>query len=208
MSDDLQLGGGAPPLVPGPSLEDEEKAMRGGKGGLYAILGGIVLLIVGGILAFVLSEKDVEAYETLGRNVNGIKGELFEGFWHCAFQGNEDVGNNTELVREINERASTGGQRYGAYLQRECMPKVGQLEERLRALIPPDDMVQPTNDLIDAAQAMQGAAADFVGYLGRIEGGYDESDARSQVSALARGWFDYKNAHNAVNAAIAEKIGE
>lgn len=180
--------------------------MRSGKGGLIAMLGAIVLLIVGGILAFVLSEGDTEAYETLGRNVNGIKSEHFDGFWHCVFQGREDIGTNSDLTRELNERATTGRSRYGAYLQRDCMPKVSELETRLRALIPPEDMVALTNDLIAAAEQLKNAAGDFVGHVNGLEGAYDEDAATDQVRAVSRGWFDYKNAHNAINTAIRDHI--
>lgn len=204
MSDDVQLGG-APPLGPGPSLEDEEKAMRSGKGGLFAILGGIVLLIAGG-LAFMMSGGDAEAYQTLGQNVNGAKRELFDGFWACVFQGNTDPENNTELVSEIHQRAARGTARFGEYVRRSCMPKLTELETRLRALIPPEDMVQHVNELVAATETLKGAWSDYVAYLEALEGSYDEDTASDKVSAIARGWFEFKSTAGAANRAIGEHL--
>ena len=40
----------------------------------------------GGLAFFVLQSGDAnEAYETLGRNVNGLKARHFDAFWTCAF---------------------------------------------------------------------------------------------------------------------------
>ena len=204
MSDDLQLGG-APPLGPGPSLEDEEKAMKSGKGGLIAILGGIVLLIAGG-LAFMMSGGDAEAYETLGQNVNGAKRELFDGFWGCVFQGNTDPANNTELAAELHLRASRGTARFANYVRRSCLPKLTELETRLRALIPPEDMVTQVNELVAATETLKGGWSDYLAWLEALEGDYDEDAAGDKVSTIARGWFDFKSTIGAVNRAVAEKL--
>ncbi len=204
MSDDLQLGG-APPLGPGPSLEDEEKAMKSGKGGLIAILGGIVVLAVGG-LAFMMSGGDAEAYETLGQNVNGAKRELFDGFWGCVFQGDTDPANNTELASELHQRAARGSERFAEYVRRSCLPKLTELETRLRALIPPEDMVQSVNELIAATETMKGGWSDYVAYVEALEGPYDETTAADKVSTIARGWFEFKSTIGAINRAVREKI--
>lgn len=181
--------------------------MRSGKGGLIAVLGGLVLLVAGG-LAFFMSGGDAEAYETLGQNVNGAKRELFDGFWGCVFQGRVEANDNEALTRELHERAGRGGPRFAAYLRRECVPKLEELEPRLRALIPPDDMVASVNALVAAVEQLRGAFSDYIAYLEAIdpEAGYDEEDASDKVRAIARGWFEFKRAHSELNGALRERL--
>ncbi len=206
-SDTLPIGGGAPPLGPEPSLEEEEKAMRSGKGGLALVLGGIVL-VLGGALAFFMSGGDTEPYETLGQNINGAKRELFDSFWGCVFQGRVEVEDNEQLARELHQRAGRGGPRFATYVRRECTPKLEELEPRLRALIPPDDMVASVNALVAAVEQLRGAFSDYIAYLEAIdpEEGYDEEDASDKVRAIARGWFEFKRAHSELNGALRERL--
>lgn len=206
-NDPLRIGGGSPPLGPEPSLEEAERAMRGGKGGLVAILAGLGLVLAAG-LAFFMGGDDSEPYETLGQNVNGAKHELFDGFWGCVFQGHEDVADNEVLARELHQRAARGGPRFAAYVRRECTPKLEELEPRLRALIPPDDMVASVNALVAAVEELRGAVSDYLAYLEALdpEAGYDEEDASDKVRAVARGWFDFKRAHGELNRALRERL--
>ena len=205
--DDLRIGDPAPPLVPGPSLEAEERAMRGGRGGLVAILGGIVLLIGGGLAFFVLQSGDAnEAYETLGRNVNGLKARHFDAFWTCAFQGEKDLRNNEELAVEIHSRSERGHAAYARMVRERCLDRLEQLEPRLRDLIPPDDMVSGVNELIAATELLRGAWSDYLAYLEGLEGAYDRELASERVAPIARCWYEYRRAHGALNQAIREKL--
>ncbi|MEM9066976.1 MAG: hypothetical protein AAGE52_00680 [Myxococcota bacterium] len=205
---DLQrVGGGLPPLGPSPSLEDEERAMRAGKGGLIGLIAALVLVLGGGLAFFMLGGDD-EAYETLGQNVNGAKRDLFDGFWGCVFQGREEVSNNEELAAELNERATRGGARFATYIRRECLDRLEDLEPRLRALIPPEDMVSNVNDLVAAVGVLRGGFSDYLAYLEAIdpESRYDEDAARDKVSTIARGWYDFKRAHGELNRGLREHL--
>jgi len=195
----------APPLVPGPSLEAEEKAMRGGRGGLVAAGVVAVLIVVAAVVALVMGD-DNSAYETLGRNVNGAKGELFDGFWHCTFQRDVNARSNEDLIREIESRATQGGRRFGQYVRDECLPKLTELEPRLDVLIPPDDMRPALNDVLEATRDLRGAWSDYLAYLDGLEGPYDVEEGHERVVRIARGWFDFKRAHKALNDAIREHL--
>jgi len=202
--DDRRLGA-APPLVPGPSLEAEEKAMRGGRGGLVAAGVVAVLIVVAAVVALVMGD-DNSAYETLGRNVNGAKGELFDGFWHCTFGRDIDISSNEQLMRELEDRASRGGKQFGENVRERCLPKLADLEPRLDVLIPPDDMRPALNDLLQATRDLRGAWSDYLAHLDGLEGPYDEEEGHDRVVRIARGWFDFKHAHRALNDALRDHL--
>jgi hypothetical protein len=202
--DDLRLGG-APPLVPGPSLEAEERAMRGGRGPLFAAVAALGLLLVGGIAFFILGSDDLEPYRTLGRNVNGIESEYFDSFWGCVFQAEERIGSNEDLQREIHERATNGGSRFAAHVRQRCMSRLDQMEPRLRALIPPLDLAPKVDAMVEATASLRSAWSDYVGYLETAEV-YDEEDAQPRVSRIARGGFEFERAQNEIDAAVRERL--
>ncbi len=203
--DDQPVGLGAPPLGPGPSLEEEEKAMRAGKGGLIAILLAIVALIGAGLF-FMATGGDSEAYEVLGQNVNGAKHDYFDAFWGCVFQQHVDIGGNEDLQREIQDRAARGGERFSTYVRRDCLEKLDDLEPRLRSLIPPDDMVTQVNALVAATGQLRGAWSDYLTWIDGLEGAYDRDAAAEKVRPVARGWFEYKTAHVELNRALAAAL--
>lgn len=204
--DDLRLGG-APPLVPGPSLEAEERAMRGGRGTLFAGLGAIAVLLIGGLAYLILGSDDLEPYRTLGRNVNGIQSEHFDSFWGCVFQGDERIGSNEDLQREIHERASNGGARFAALVRRDCLIKLTDMEPRLRALIPPTELAEEVQALITATEALRGAWSDYLAHLEVLDT-YDEEAASTLVSRIARGWFDFERAQAAIDTTIRTRLTE
>src|SRR5687768_10327913 len=78
----LGVGGGLPPLG-GPSFEDDEKALKKGRG--WVLVAGIIaaLVVVAGLI-FVLASEQPDQYGTIGRQINGIRQEHFDGFWMCA----------------------------------------------------------------------------------------------------------------------------
>lgn len=179
--------------------------MRGGRGGLVAAGVVAVLIVVAAVVALVMGD-DNSAYETLGRNVNGAKGELFDGFWHCTFGRDIDISSNEQLMQELEDRANRGGKRFGENVRERCIPKLTDLEPRLDVLIPPDDMRPALNDLLQATRDLRGAWSDYLAYLDGLEGPYDEEEAHDRVVRIARGWFDFKHAHRALNDALREHL--
>ena len=205
MDDDEVRLGAAPPLVPGPSLEDEERAMRGGRGGLVAAGVVAVLIVVAAVIALMMGD-DNSAYETLGRNVNGAKGQHFDGFWHCTFQGDPTIRSNEDFVRELESWADRGGKRFGAHVRDRCLHELDELEPRLEVLIPPDDMRPALNDLIQSVRDLRGAWSDYLAYLDTLEGPYDVDQGHERVVRIARAWFDFKTAHKTLNDALRERL--
>ncbi len=190
------------------SLEAEERAMKKGKGRMIAAMVAAVLAVVG-VVVFLLLPNDGDAYEKLGRNINRLDAEHFDQFWACALQGADVAGfrNDGELRTQLNLRASRGGKRYGQHLRDSCLPKLADFGPNLQALIPPDDLQAPLRDLVASVDALRGATSDYAGYLDGLEGPYDEDDATPQVTAVARGWYEYRVKYGAVNDAIRAKLG-
>lgn len=209
-NDNLQLGGAPPPLSPigGPSLADEEKAMRGGKGGMIAgmIITGV--LIVGAVVIILFGGDGNDSYRTFGQNINGLDSEKFDPFWSCAFQGGFEAESNQQLQEAIHQRAARGQERYAAMVRDDCMQKLEELEPGLTSLIPPEDMVEDLHDLETSVRDLRGGWSDFIAHLDGLEGDYDPEAAGESVGRITKGWFDYRTTHSRLNATLREKLEE
>ncbi|NOY92355.1 MAG: hypothetical protein GXP55_14265 [Deltaproteobacteria bacterium] len=211
-NDDMQLGtGGAGSLggpAGGPSFEEEEKAMKSGRGRMMAMMVIGVLLAIGAFI-FAISGGEDETYATFGRNINRSDAQGFKAFWGCAFQGNVEVSNNQELTQAMEQRASRGRARYGTLVRETCLPKLSDLEPQLGALIPPEDMREQLTELRGAVTEMRSGFSDWTGYLETLEGdeAYDPATAHDSVQKIAHGWFQYRRIHGALNHALREKLG-
>jgi hypothetical protein len=178
--------------------------MKGGRSFVvFAALGAVVLLA--GLAFAFLSGDENEAYVTLGRNVTGAKSQLFEGFWMCAFHRQEDPSNNEELADLWDTQAEMGGPRFATQLNRECISKLTDLQERLEALIPPDDMRRDVNALISATRALRGAVSDFVAFL-ETQTSYEREDHADRVRPVARGWYEFRAAYGLLNDHLRTRI--
>jgi hypothetical protein len=183
-------------------------ALHKGRGRMLAamIVAGLVALVG---LAVYMSSGDEEKYSTFGKNINRIDDRYFDGFWGCALRGKKlaDLKSDQDLRNELHRRAENGGQRYGAHLREECMGALGELESRLNALIPPDDLQPEVRDLVDAVERLRSAMSDYIGYLDRLEGAYDRDAATQLMTPIARAWYDYRKTHSAINTKLGEKLG-
>ena len=195
---------GLPPLTPGPSLEAEEQAMKSGRSFVAFAGFGAVVLLVGLAFAF-LSGDENEAYVTLGRNVTGAKTQLFDGFWMCAFHRSEDPRNNEELAELWHTQAEMGGPRFAALLNESCIPRLAELQERLEALIPPDDMRSDMSALIAATRSLRGAVSDFVAFL-ETQSSYERDENADRVRPVARAWYEFRAAYGLLNDHLRTRI--
>ena len=212
--ENLGVGGGAAPAGPlggGPSLEDEERAMKGGR---WRMIVGMIVAVAASValLAWFLAGDDSEQYRTFGRNVNGADGEHFNQFWGCALQ-NVDLRNLNkaeDLVAQIHRRAQQGTKRYTAAIDQRCMPKLVELKPRLEALIPPQDMQDELRGLATAAGDMRDAWAAYIAFVGGRQEPYDPEgvDEQAHVTKIAKGWHEYRRSRKAINDALREKINE
>ena len=203
----------APPLGPlgplgpiGPSLEAEEKALRKGKGVRLFKIMGVLVLIVGGIIAYLATGGDDIAYRTFGQNINGIDQEHFDQFWGCAFPGSNlaDIRSDQDLRAHIHRRASGGPRTYGRHVRSDCLVELSEMRPRLEALIPPEEFQPRVREIADSIEHVQSGWVSYIAYLEAVER-YDEEGAREHVSKIAKGWYDYRHAHAALNAALRER---
>lgn len=178
--------------------------MKGGRSFVaFAALGTLVLLA--GLAFAFLSGDENDAYITLGRNVTGAKTQHFDGFWMCAFHREEDPVNNEEFSQLWNTQAEMGGPRFATQLNSACVSQLADLQERLEALIPPDDMRADVNALITSTRALRGAVSDFIAFL-ETQTSYERADHADRVRPIARGWYDFRAAYGLLNAHLRSRM--
>jgi hypothetical protein len=201
-------GGGQPPLGGGPSLEDDEKALK--KGNTGVLVGGIVaaVAVTIGLGFLLLSGEGGDEYGAIGRQINGMKQEHFDAFWSCALP-NEQLSNlrsDQDLRYAITKRARSNPGRYAQHVREQCLVKLNEHEPRLRQLIAPEDLQDQLADLTTALNDLRGGWNEYVDELDDVEGPYDEEAFGSHMNKIAKGWYDYKHAHNQLNSTIREHI--
>lgn len=209
MSDDPNLNLGPPQIVRDTSLEADEKAMK--KGNTWVLAAAIVagLAVVAGIV-FVLAREDPnEQYRAIGRQVNAMKGANFDAFWVCALpnQALDRLRSDQDLRAAINERAASRPRAYGQHVRQRCMVKLTEHASPLATLIPPDDLREPLTELGNAVEDLEQAWVAYIAHLERVET-YDADAAGAQLTAIARGWYDYKRVHGDINRTIREHLNE
>ena len=198
------------PLGPDPTLEDEERALKRGKGAMMAAMMAVPLLAVALVLAWSLSDGGDESYRILGRNLNGLRQSRFDVFWGCALDGVNPatLRNNTELMTQLEQRG--GGPRRRAWagkVRDECLGHLDALERELSALIPPEALFPKVTELKTTTGSLRSAWSGYIAYLEAVRtNGYDEAAAHEHVVAVARAWYDYRRLHAELNDAVREKI--
>jgi hypothetical protein len=193
----------------GGSIEAEERAMRSGKGGMIA--GAIVaVLAIGGLAAYLLvSGDDKTTYREFGKTVNGLHGSAWLEFWTCALQSGaqyDRLRNNLDLKAALDQRAERGGGRYGALLRDRCMTHLGRGHDALAALLPPPDLQEDVRALQKAVTDLRGAMSEYIAFLDAQGTAYDPESSGPAIDKIARAWFEYKQAFNALNRKLREKI--
>lgn len=213
--DDPQNPGGWAPLPPisanrGPSLEEEERAMRSGRGRMLVFASSIVVAALGG-LVYYLANAGPSAHRMVSRQVNGMRAENFDSFWACALPRADprDIRNNEQLTAAIHERARFDPSGYAQLVRSQCMAHLNDHVQPLDALLPPDEMRESVEALRAALRSLIDGWNAFLAHLGSLTGPYDpESDEASRlVTSIARGWFDYKIAVGRINE-IAREHGD
>lgn len=200
--------GGAPGQG-GPSLEEEERAMKRGRGRMMAAMIGSVLLAAAALAWFIARQQPNE-YGQLGRQINGMRQEHFDVFWACALPREDlrDLQRAEQLIAEIAERAATP-RAYAQHVREQCLVRLDEHLAPLAALIVPDDLREGVAQLQAAIEAQRTAWRAFLGHLAQIDR-FDAEDetTRTMLTAIARGWYDYKVAHNALNGVIRRHLSE
>jgi hypothetical protein len=192
----------------GPSLDDEKALKKGNTGVLVA--GILAALVVLAGVVYLLAQEQPDQYGAVGRQVNRMKSEHFDGFWACALPGLEldRLGNDQDLRYEINKRARPQPRVYARHIREQCLPKLAQHDAPLQVVIsPPQDLREPLGQIGTALETLRDGWGEYLHHLERVET-YDEEEAQRQLTGVARGWFDYKRAHRAVNQSIQQHANE
>jgi hypothetical protein len=203
-------GGGFTPLTPigGPSLEDEERALKSGRGKMIVAMIAAVVVAVGGLVWFVGSQQPSE-YGQIGRQINGLRADHFDAFWACALPREDirDLRTNEQLMGAISERAASA-RAYSQHVRNECMVRLDEHVTPLNGLIVPEDLNAGVEQLRAAIDAERQAWNRFLGYLDHLEGAYDAEAAAEHLNAIARAWYEYKVAHGAINDVIRTHVDD
>jgi hypothetical protein len=190
------------------SIEEAEAAMHKGRGKmLVGMIGAVVALLVGVVL-LVGSGDDARVAGEIGKAINGIKQRQFDRFWGCALQGTnlKNVRSNAELASQIDVRSMEKGEAYAAYVRGKCLDMLDEIAPQLDTLIVPDDLKADVAALREAVGDLRSAWNGFITYLGNPDTEYASEDAKRYIDEIARGWFDFKKAHGAINATLKTKL--
>jgi hypothetical protein len=187
------------------ALEDA-KAFNKGKGPLLsAMLGMLALALLG--FGWYLVQDQPNPYGELGKQINGLRGQYFDGFWTCALPGKQlgELKNDGDLRAELHTRGEALG-RYGAHLSGKCRNEARELTVRLSALLPPDDARPLVTQMVEALRKMDDGTRSYAEYLQSAEA-YQSEAAEPAMLGLVRGWYEFRKAHAALNQLIRDKLG-
>lgn len=205
-------GGWSPlpgPTSGGPSLEEEERAMRSGRGRMIAFAALVLVAIFGGAGYFLFSAGP-SPYSAIGRQVNGMRAQHFDSFWACALPRTDPsaIRDNARLISEIHERARFSASQYAQLVRSSCMAQLNDHVQPLDSLLPLDELTAPIDALRAALRSLIEGWTSYLAYLGALTDRYDEEaeEAVRHVSAIARAWFDYKVAVGQINDVVRAHV--
>jgi hypothetical protein len=206
--DHLDLNKDLADLRQGPTLSEQEAAMRKGRMPMLVGMVGVVVIILVG--SFVLLREDDEklAYSEIGKTINGIKQEFFDGFWGCALKGVNlrDIKSNDALIAQINRRGAKAASVYARLLRQNCTDKLEEMQTKLEVLIAPEGVTKEVKEMTEATSKLRSAWSGFISYMDDPKTKYDEATARPKIIEITRGWYEYKKAHTSFNKAVKAKI--
>jgi hypothetical protein len=188
------------------ALEDA-KAFNKGKGALlFAMLALLALSVLG--FGWYLVQDQPNPYGELGKQINGLRGQYFDGFWTCVLPGKRlaELKNDGDLRGELHTRGEALA-RYGQHLSGKCRSEARELSVRLSALLPPDDARPLVAQMVDALHKMDDGTRAYADYLQSVEAPYQADAAEPAMVGLVRGWYDFRKAHAALNQLIRDKLG-
>jgi len=187
------------------ALEDA-KAFNKGKGRLlFAMLGCLLLAVLA--FGWYLVQDQPNPYSELGKQVNGLRGQYFDGFWTCALPGKRlvELKSDADVRTELHMRAEARG-RYGDHLVNKCRPLTIELMVRLRALIPPPEAQPFVKEMLAALTKMDEGTRSYAQHLQDLEGAYDDAAGESAQSGLVRGWYEFRKAHGGLNKLVRDQL--
>lgn len=186
---------------------DDAKAFNKGKGRTLAVMIAMLLVAVAA-LAWYLSQDQGDAYGEVGKQVNGLKSQYFDGFLVCALPGTRpsDLKNDADLRSQLHQRGRAGA-RYAAHLRDKCMAPLRELGTQLRALLPPAETAPPVKAMAEATAKISAGVDGFASHLDALPAAYDEAAAEPETDGIVRGWYEFKKAHAEFNQLVRTKLG-
>jgi len=194
--------------LPDIALADAEGQMHKGRAGSLLAMAALGVAVIAGLVMLVGGEDQARVYGELGKTINGLERGSFVRFWGCALEGENvnDLRSNGELIAKVDGRGMERGRNYGVHVREKCLPMLKGIGPELDTLIAPPDLQQNVKALKDANNALRGAWSDYVGYLDDPELVYDQEKAKPFVTAIARGWYDFRKAYGELNKTIKSKL--
>jgi hypothetical protein len=187
------------------ALEDAKAFNKGNGKTLFGMLGMLALALAA--FAWYLVQDQPNPYGELGKQVNGLRGQFFDGYWTCALPGKRlvEIKNDQDLRTELDTRA-VAKERYAQHLSNKCGTQVSELIVRLRALLPPDDARKNIQEMIEGLIKVDKGSKQFAEYLAGLEGPYASEAGAPAMSELVRGWYEFRKGHAALNQLVREKL--
>lgn len=192
----------------GPTLSEQEAEMRKGRGPMLVGMISIVVVVIVGSFFLLREDDEKYAYSEIGKTVNGIKKEFFDGFWGCVLKGVNlrDIKSNDALVAQINRRAVQATAGFVQLLRQDCIDKLEKMQTKLEVLIPPEGVTKEVKAMTEATSKLRSAWSAFISYMDDPKIEYDEAVARPKIVEITRGWYEYKKAHTAFNKIVKSRI--
>ena len=190
------------------ALADAESAMHKGRAGSLVVMGGLGVAVVVGLVMLVGGEDQKRVYGEIGKTINGLERAHVEQFWGCALQGEniEELRTSTDVITKVDGRGFERGRNYGLHVRSKCLPMLEDVGPQLDTLIAPEDLKPEILAMHKANEQLRSAWSGFITYLDDPELQYDQEAAKPHVTAIARGWYEFKKAYAEVNKNIKTKL--
>jgi hypothetical protein len=204
-------GGGITPLGPGgpgPSLEEEERAMKSGRGRMLVVA---AIAVIGAIAAFgwYLTTAGPNEYGQFGQQVNGLRSAHFDTFWSCALPREDIRGLRTNVqLQDAIVRLASSARAYARVVRTDCMVHLEEHGPALDGLLPPEGVHEAFDALRAALTAQRDAWRALLDHMDTLAGGLDATDATSGplLTAVVRAWVDYRGAIGDINDLIRPHV--
>lgn len=186
---------------------DDPAAFNKGKGRVLAAMVGALIAAVAAFGWYVAQGKE-SPYAALGKQVNGLRTQYFDGFLVCALPGKKasEIKNDGELRDELHGRGAAGA-RYAAHLRNACSAPLRELDIRLQALAPPAEATPALQGMAAGVTKMRVGTEAYIAHLEGLTGGYDRAAAEPELAPLVRGWYEFRKAHGEFNRLVKEQLG-
>lgn len=189
------------------SVLDEAKGFRKGRGRMIAAMLAAALAAAG-VLTWYLGQNQPDSHRELGKQVNGIRAQFFDGFMACVLPGKQldQLKSDADLRIELHGRASAGP-RYGTHLRERCASQVRELAVQLRGVATPAELAPHVQGMAAGVTKMSSGLDGYAAHVENLSAGYDEAAAEPELEPLVRGWYEFRKTHAELNQVLRGERG-